>query len=479
MRVAADPSPPTPSPQRGGGAKQRTLTWRAPSIRRPPGSRTRPKRRTRGTCKKVGHVYRRAAFGANLQRTANGLQARPGSPHRLDLLQGGEPSAQYDAETEKFLATAAKKFNAGAQASAWWLYRMLHGGHPLREKLTLFWHNHFATSNAKVQNAGYMLGQYELMHKHALGNFAELLQEMSNDPAMMIWLDTVQSKKGQPNENYARELMELFSLGIGNYTEKDIREAARAFTGWEIQNGKFFNNKAEFDATEKTVLGQDRQVEGRGHRPHLPGTEVVPALHRPQALPLPRQRSGVAAERADRAARRAVSRTATTSASWSRRCCARTCSSRTRLSRPHQVARRLRPRHRARARSQDGHAKHGPQLDDALENLGQNVFHPPSVKGWDGGQTWLNGQTLLAPPEPGARPGPPARGLQGTGTGLVLAQAHGKKIGREAGRLLPRICSCRATCRPKHANASSSTRRLPKRRSCRHTGRNKTPPTTA
>src|SRR5205085_7865484 len=80
--------------------------------------------------------------------------------------------------------------------------------------------------------------------------------------AMMIWLDTVQSKKGQPNENYARELMELFSLGIGNYTEKDIREAAKAFTGWEIKNGKFFNNEKEHDPSEKTVLGQTGKWKG-------------------------------------------------------------------------------------------------------------------------------------------------------------------------------------------------------------------------
>src|SRR6185437_10913238 len=152
------------------------------------------------------------------------------------------------------MAASTGKFNNGAQLAAWWLYRLVMGDpHPLREKMTLFWHNHFATSNAKVQSPARMFGQYELMHTHALGNFAGLLQAMSKDPAMMVWLDTVQSKKGQPNENYARELMELFSLGIGNYTEKDIREAARAFTGWEIRNGAFFNNKAEFDTSEKTV----------------------------------------------------------------------------------------------------------------------------------------------------------------------------------------------------------------------------------
>src|SRR5205085_1201711 len=122
--------------------------------------------------------------------------------------------------------------------------------------MVLFWHNHFATSNAKVRNAGSMLGQFELMHRHALGNFRELLQEMSKDPAMMVWLDTSLSKKGMPNENYARELMELFSLGIGNYTEQDIREAARAFTGWEIRDGQAVFTPAQHDEGVKTVLGQ-------------------------------------------------------------------------------------------------------------------------------------------------------------------------------------------------------------------------------
>src|SRR5260221_9394046 len=120
----------------------------------------------------------------------------------------------------------------------WWLLRMLRSQHPLREKITLFWHNHFATSNAKVKNAGYMLAQNHLMRRHALGNFRALLQDMSKDPAMLVWLDTSLSKKAMPNENYARELMELFSLGIGNYTEADIREAARAFTGWTIEESK-------------------------------------------------------------------------------------------------------------------------------------------------------------------------------------------------------------------------------------------------
>src|SRR5262249_43468647 len=158
------------------------------------------------------------------------------------LLAGGPGLEKFEQETAERVP-AITRANNGGQAKAWWLYRMLYGPHPLREKITLFWHNHFATSNAKVNNAGFMLRQYELMRRHALGNFRTLLQEMSKDPAMMVWLDIRDSKKASPNENYARELMELFSLGIGNYTEKDIREAARAFTGWEIHGDEVvFNN---------------------------------------------------------------------------------------------------------------------------------------------------------------------------------------------------------------------------------------------
>src|SRR5437868_2307249 len=204
--------------------------------------------------KKVGHLYRRAAFGGNWSELQTGLSAGPEKTIDL-LLRGGPGQEQLDQQTAEMARTIADA-NNGKQAPAWWLYRMLYSAHPLREKLTLFWHNHFATSNAKVNNARFMLDQYRLMHRHALGNFRSLLQDMSTDPAMMVWLDTGLSKKGMPNENYARELMELFSLGIGNYTEMDVREAARAFTGWDVRDGKALFTPAAHDDGSKTVLGQ-------------------------------------------------------------------------------------------------------------------------------------------------------------------------------------------------------------------------------
>ena len=188
------------------------------------------------------------------------------------------------------MARSIADTNNGVQLRAWWLYRMLYSPHPLQEKLTLFWHNHFATSNAKVQNAGFMLGQYELMRQHALGNFAALLREMSKDPAMLVWLDGRDSKKGNPNENYGRELMELFSLGIGNYTEKDIREAARAFTGWEIQGTEAVFNAAQHDDGDKTVLGQTGNWKGDDIVRICLEQKSAPGFIVAQAVPLPHQR---------------------------------------------------------------------------------------------------------------------------------------------------------------------------------------------
>src|SRR5579885_1868288 len=203
---------------------------------------------------RVGHLYRRAAFGATYAELEAGLKA---SPEVLidQLLKGGPGLSEFDAEMAP-LAQNLARYNDVAHLRAWWLARRLHSPHPLQEKITLFWHNHFATSFAKVQSTRFMLGQYELLRRHALGRFSELLRAMSSDPAMLIWLDGRDSKKGNPNENYARELMELFSLGIGHYTEKDVREAARAFTGWEIQGTKAVFNAQQHDDGVKTVLGQ-------------------------------------------------------------------------------------------------------------------------------------------------------------------------------------------------------------------------------
>jgi hypothetical protein len=203
----------------------------------------------------AAHLYRRAAFGP---RREDLLEAeRVGPEGTLDLLLRGRPHAEEVLETLNDIGrVAAERDDGGDQIGSWWLYGMLHGGHPLREKLTLFWHNHFATSIVKVQSPMLMWRQNCLLRTHALGTFGPFLQAISRDPAMLVWLDSNSNLKGRPNENYARELMELFSLGVGHYSERDIREAARAFTGWHTDGERFTFHPHFHDHGSKTFLGR-------------------------------------------------------------------------------------------------------------------------------------------------------------------------------------------------------------------------------
>jgi uncharacterized protein (DUF1800 family) len=341
--------------------------------------------------RKVGHLYRRAAFGANMGELQEGLRAGPAKT--IDaLLRGGPAQSDFEATLEP-LAKSIAGSNNGQQASAWWLYRLLYNPHPLREKMTLFWHNHFATSNGKVQNAGFMLGQYAVLYRYALGSFRPLLREMSEDAAMMVWLDGRLSKKGMPNENYARELMELFSLGIGNYTETDVREAARAFTGWEIRDGDTVAfNPANHDDSDKTVLGQRGHWKGADivriclEQKAAPGflvrklyrfliSESVPAT--PELLqPLAdRFRAG------DFDVAGLVKTILQSNLFFS------PLVYRTRVKAPVDFSLGI-------VRGLEGRLG-TTALAVAMQDLGQNLFYPPSVKGWDGGPAWLNGHTLL------------------------------------------------------------------------------------
>jgi len=219
-----------------------------------------------------------------------------------------------------------------------------------------------------------------------------LLQEMSKDAAMMVWLDIKNSKKKPPNENYARELMELFSLGIGNYTEKDIREAARAFAGWELQGGKPVFNPAEHDAGEKTVRGQKGKWKGEdivricleqesapyfiaGKLYKFLVSEAVPAT--PELLePLATQ-----LRKSDYDFEALVKTVLHSNLFFSEQ------AYRSRVKSPVDFALGI-------VRALEGRVG-TVALAVALEALGQSVFYPPSVKGWDGGPSWLNGQTLL------------------------------------------------------------------------------------
>ncbi|AQG78414.1 DUF1800 domain-containing protein [Spirosoma montaniterrae] len=143
-----------------------------------------------------------------------------------------------------------------AELTTWWLNRMLTEGTSMREKMVLFWHNHFVSDRAKVNYPQHMFKQNALFRQHAFGDFRQFVKDVTIDPAMLIYLDGRQNNKNAPNENYARELLELFTLGIGNYTETDIKQAAMALTGWRVNGLDVAFNKANFADVSKTFLGK-------------------------------------------------------------------------------------------------------------------------------------------------------------------------------------------------------------------------------
>ncbi len=350
----------------------------------------------------AAHLYRRAAFGAN---RAELLEAeRLGPQGTLDLLMRGDPRAvELRGGLDDIGRIAAQRDDGtGDLLRGWWLYVILHGGHPLREKLTLFWHNHFATSIVKVREPALMFRQNCLLRQHALGKFGPFLQAVSKDGAMLVWLDSNSNVKGRPNENYARELMELFSLGVGNYTEKDIREAARAFTGWHTDGKGFRYDARSHDSGTKTVLGKTGAWDG---------TDVVrivleqPAAARflvrklyhylisenaapPDALLEPLCESFRKSEYDIAALIRTM---------LSSRHFYSDHAFRQRIKNPVEyVVGAVRAVYRA---SNEGEADYRPLpqqvLVKRLTAMGQAMFAPPNVKGWPGGRTWLNTSTVL------------------------------------------------------------------------------------
>jgi uncharacterized protein (DUF1800 family) len=208
--------------------------------------------------RRVVHLHRRTGFAATWAEVQRDLKDGPQAA--IDrVLTGKAATAGVPgdfAKTADLLGESAATSNDPARLKAWWVYRMLFGPDPLTERLALLWHDHFATSNLKVENLVFMKQQNELFRKLGRGRFGELLSAVVHDPAMLVWLDAPSNRKGHPNENLARELMELFSMGIGNYTEADVKEAARALTGWTLDEQTFTEVAVRHDGGEKTILGQ-------------------------------------------------------------------------------------------------------------------------------------------------------------------------------------------------------------------------------
>ena len=219
----------------------------------------------------MAHLFRRAGFGA----TRNELEKAVVKGYEATVEDLLHPEAAPPVEEDvlqRYYLDAKESFQLdGAQTS--WVYRLINTQRPLEEKMALFWHGLFATGFNKCDDPRVITQQVEMFRRHGLGNFRELLVELSRDPAMIFWLDNCESTGVAPNENYGRELLELFSMGIGNYLEDDVKAAARAFTGWTLAPtlprqpyGRFdwhFEYRPELhDDSEKTFLGETGRWNG-------------------------------------------------------------------------------------------------------------------------------------------------------------------------------------------------------------------------
>src|SRR5262245_17021880 len=206
---------------------------------------------------RVVHLHRRAGFAASWDELQRDLEDGPEkSVTRLVKPAAGPHTPADFAATADLLADSAVAAGEIGRLKAWWFYRMVFGPDPVTEKLALVWHDHFATANSKVKDVGLMRQQNDTFRKHARGKFADLLTASVKEPAVLLYLDAPANRKGHANENLARELMELFTIGIGNYSEKDVKEAARALTGWAVEDGVFAVKPARHDDGEKTILGK-------------------------------------------------------------------------------------------------------------------------------------------------------------------------------------------------------------------------------
>lgn len=355
----------------------------------------------------AAHLYRRAAFGgpplplgaSTATSAALKQSVEKGMVAALEDLfvgadAGGKFAALMDSLGERIARSSSSRFGGVniSRLQGWWLYRMLFSPHPLQERMTLFWHNHFATSVTKVGSALMMIEQNRLLRRRALGRFEPLVQDVARDPAMLFWLDTIKNTKGNPNENFARELMELFTLGVGNYTEQDVKEAARAFTGWSSINRQYSFNAKLHDDGVKTVLGRRGNWNGDDVIRIVLGepavaTFVVRKLYRefisdtppPESLiePLANQFRKSGYDISDCLKTMLRSRLFFSRHAY-----------RQRIKGPVEYVVGL-------MRALDGRAPME-GLAVAMEGMGQSLFEPPNVKGWDGGTAWLNSATLLA-----------------------------------------------------------------------------------
>jgi uncharacterized protein (DUF1800 family) len=345
---------------------------------------------------RVVHLHRRAAFAGTWAELQRDLTDGPDKAvgRLLDGKANLHPAKEFE-QTAGLLFDAAVTQGEIGRLKAGWFYRFLLGPNPLLEKMTLLWHDHFATANSKVDDAGLMRRQNETLRKHAFGKFADLLNAAVREPATLLYLDAQTNRKGHANENLARELMELFTLGVGNYSEADVKEAARCLTGWGVDDGKFVEVAERHDASEKTVLGQKGKFDGK--------QLVDLLLKRPEVADrivkkLVRQFFGDTGVSADAAKQLATGlRERGLDVGWAVGTVLRSrlffddANLRTRVLTPVEYVVGS-----ARLLELFDPAPSTLAMADWSARSGQDVFDPPNVGGWPVGKKWVHSRSLIA-----------------------------------------------------------------------------------
>jgi uncharacterized protein (DUF1800 family) len=346
--------------------------------------------------RRVVHLHRRAGFGATWDELQRDLKDGPAaSVERLLTGKAGMHSPPEFESTANLLADSAVAAGEIGRLKAWWHFRFLFGPDPLGEKLTLLWHDHFATAHSKVQDVGLMRRQNDTLRANARGKFSALLNATVREPALLFYLDAQTNRKGHANENLGRELMELFTLGVGNYSETDVKEAARALTGWTVEDGQFAEAAARHDGGDKTILGKTGNWKGAD----LLGILLVhPATSERIAMKLCRQffgESGVAVE-----AQKALAaglRDHDLDILWAVGTIFKSkvffadTNLGNRVQGPVEFVVGA-----ARALGMFDPAPSTLALADWAGRIGQDVFDPPNVGGWPPGRAWIHTRAMIA-----------------------------------------------------------------------------------
>ncbi|PKP96398.1 MAG: hypothetical protein CVT74_17160 [Alphaproteobacteria bacterium HGW-Alphaproteobacteria-13] len=332
-----------------------------------------------------------------------GIMAQPTEEARRELMRARRTQDEDALARIRQARQERQRLDRGqiARMRRWWLGRMIETGRPLEEKLTLFWHGHFATSYRTIENSYHLFLQNELFRRHAAGSFAGLLRSIIRDPAMLAYLDNNENRKGRPNENLARELMELFTLGEGAYAERDIKEGARALTGYSFEGNGFVFRGADHDDGPKSILGRSGRLTGDdfvaavlekpacadfiASRVYRFFVGEIPPKGDPKRAPvvgLVRSLAGTL--RAARYEMKPMLRRLFLSEHFHDREGAPA-----RIKSPAELV-------VGAVRSLRTPTRDLGELTRVMEMMGQSLFFPPSVAGWEGGRSWINSSTLFA-----------------------------------------------------------------------------------